>query len=142
MNSNYRNTFIYNWTQNSEVQSNALHNQHLYFLTPRYNSEFDPRSKFLHIEFSYDGKFYDLPLITNQETVQICELLYAHGWHLLNGSAISRKAKTRNVEDEFIKSLDKTDESVFQQLSFINCIHTMLKGKNRQNRSATALYTS
>lgn len=49
-------------------------------------------------------------MITNQETVQICELLYAHGWHLLNGSTISRKAKTRNVEDEFIKSLDKTDE--------------------------------
>ena len=144
VNSNYRNTFIYNWTQNSEVQSNALHNQHLYFLTPRYNSEFDTRSKFLHIEFSYDGKFYDLPLITNQETVQICELFYAHGWHLLNGSAISRKAKTRNIEDEFIKSLDKTDEKTGIRIpaALIYQLYTYYAKREKQTKpiSDSALY--
>lgn len=84
---------------------------HLYCLCTHNIQYPDPGNKHIHLNFPYGGKFYELPTLTPNELIWIAELLFAHGWHLINGAQGSRKAKTRNIEKEFTGFLNKCDEN-------------------------------
>lgn len=84
--------------------------QHVYCMCSQNIQYSDPGNKHIHLNFPYGGRFYELPKLTANELIWITELLFAHGWHLINGTQTSRKAKTRNVEDEFTRFLKKCDE--------------------------------
>ena len=85
--------------------------QHFYCLCNRDIQYPDPGNKHIHLNFPYGGKFYELPNLTQNEFIWIAELLFAHGWHLINGAQGSRKAKTRNIEKEFTGFINKCDEN-------------------------------
>lgn len=84
---------------------------HIYCLCDQNVHYPDPGNQHIHLNFRYGGKYYELPTITANEYIWIYELLFAHGWHLINGAQGSRKAKTRNIEDEFTGFLNRCDEN-------------------------------
>ena len=84
---------------------------HIYCLCDQNVQYPDPGNQHIHLNFRYGGKYYELPTITANEYIWIYELLFAHGWHLINGAQGSRKAKTRNIEDEFTGFLNRCDEN-------------------------------
>lgn len=85
--------------------------QHFYCLCNKNIQYPDPGNKHIHLNFPYGGKFYELTTLTPNEFIWIAELLFAHGWHLINGAQGSRKAKTRNIEKEFTGFIKKCDEN-------------------------------
>lgn len=85
--------------------------QHYYCLCNRDIQYSDPGNKHIHLNFPYGGKFYELTTLAQNEFIWIAELLFAHGWHLINGAQGSRKVKTRNIEKEFTGFINKCDEN-------------------------------
>lgn len=112
---------------------------HLYCLCLPNNPYSDPGNKHIHLNFPYGGKYYELPGLMPCDLIWIAELLFAHGWHLINGAQGSRKARTRNIEKEFTDFLIKCDESneIRIPAALVYQLYTAFAGKEKQTREVS-----
>lgn len=105
----------------------------------------DPGNQYIHLNFPYGGRYYELPDLKRDDFIWIAELLFAHGWHLINGAQGSRKAKTRNIESEFAGFLNKCDENndIRIPAALVYQLYTAYATKEKQTKkvSDSDLYT-
>lgn len=112
---------------------------HLYCLCLPNNPYPDPGNKHIHLSFPYGGKYYELPVLMPCDLIWIAKLLFAHGWHLINGAQGSRKARTRNIEKEFTDFLIKCDESneIRIPAALVYQLYTAFARKEKQTREVS-----
>lgn len=104
----YRNKPILTFQQFS---ASDIYTHKYYLHYPNSPAFEDKGNQFIHLEFPYGGEFYNLPNLSANEYLWLFKLLFAHGWHLLNHTELSRRAKTRDIEAEFTGFLERYDES-------------------------------
>ena len=112
---------------------------HLYCLCLPNNPYSDPGNKHIHLNFPYGGKYYELPMLMLSDLIWIAELLFAHGWHLINGAQGSRKTRTRNIEKEFTDFLIRCDDrnEIRIPAALVYQLYTAFAGKEKQTREVS-----
>ncbi len=125
--------------KNAYIPYNINTFPHCYCLCDKNN--FYPNSGNKHIPLNFDsgGEYTDLPTPGEHELIWIAELLFAHGWHIINKAAQSHKTKTRNIEKEFFAYLNKSEEPDGSRLpaALIYEIYKKFAAKEKQTKPVT-----
>lgn len=112
---------------------------HCYYPCTKDKTYADNGNQFIHLNFEYGGRYYELPEPGEHDLIWIAQLFFAHGWHLINKAAQSHRAKTRNVENEFINCLDKniSSEGTRLPLALIYELYITFANSEKQTKHAS-----